>query len=132
MVGKNNTNGIIDSDILIDAMNGIVEAIDFLAERETEKIEISIVSAIELTIGCRNKDEKKELQKFLQKCIFSPITPTASQSAFQLIESYHLSHGLLLADALIAATVLERDATLYTKNTRHFQMIPRLAIIRPY
>lgn len=132
MVGKNNANGVIDSDILIDAMNGIVEAIDFLAERETEKIEISIVSAIELTIGCRNKDEKRKLQKFLQKCIFLPITPTASESAFQLIESYYLSHGLLLADALIAATVIESGATLYTKNTRHFQMIPRLAIIRPY
>lgn len=132
MVGKNNTNGIIDSDILIDAMNGIVEAIDFLAERETEKIEISIVSAIELTVGCQNKDEKRELQKFLQKCIFLPITPTASESAFQLIESYYLSHGLLLADALIAATVLERGATFYTKNTRHFQMIPELKIIRPY
>ena len=132
MVGKNNANGVIDSDILIDAMNGIVEAIDFLAERETEKIEISIVSAIELTIGCRNKDEERELQKFLQKCLFLPITPTASESAFQLIKSYYLSHGLLLADALIASTVLENGATLYTKNTRHFQMIPGLKIIRPY
>ncbi len=132
MFRTNNTNGIIDTDILIDAMNGVGEAIGFLAERETEKIEISIVSAIELTIGCRNKDEMKELQKFLQKCILLPITPTASQSALQLIESYYLSHGLLMGDALIAATVMERGATLYTKNTRHFQMIPRLAIIRPY
>ena len=132
MVGKNNSNGVIDSDILIDAMNGIEEAINFLAERETEKIEINIVSAIELTMGCKNKDEKRKLQRFLQKCLFLPITPTASESAFKLIESYYLSHGLLLADALIASTVLETGVTLYTKNTRHFQMIPGLEIIRPY
>ncbi len=55
-----------------------------------------------------------------------------SQRAFELIESYNLSHGLFLADSLIAATVLEQGTTLYTKNIRHFKMIPDLAIIRPY
>jgi hypothetical protein len=45
---------------------------------------------------------------------------------------YRLSHGLLLPDALIAATAIEYDVTLYTKNVRHFQMIPGLAVVRPY
>lgn len=132
MVRTNNTDGVIDTDILIDAMNGVDDAIAFLAEKEQERIEISIVSAIELTVGCRNKIEMKELQKLLKKCILLPITTSMSQHAFELIESYNLSHGLLLADSLIAATVLEYGSTLYTKNVRHFQMIPDLTIIRPY
>jgi predicted nucleic acid-binding protein len=45
---------------------------------------------------------------------------------------YRLSHGLLLPDALIAATAIEYDVTLYTKNVCHFQMIPALTVVRPY
>ncbi len=66
MVRTNNANGVIDTDILIDAMNGVDNAIAFLAEKERERIEISIVSAIELIVGCRNKIEMKELQKLLK------------------------------------------------------------------
>ena len=49
-----------------------------------------------------------------------------------LMESFYHSHGLHLADALIAATALEYDLTLYTRNVRHFRMIPRLTISQPY
>lgn len=45
---------------------------------------------------------------------------------------YHLSHGLLLPDALIAATALDFDLSLHTKSTRHLQMISGLSVQRPY
>ena len=48
------------------------------------------------------------------------------------MQSFSLSHGLLLPGALIAATALEDDWKLYTKNVRHFRMIPGLNIVRPY
>ncbi len=96
------------------------------------EIQISIVSAMELIVGCRNKLEMTELQKFFQKCTFLPVTATISQIAFQLMQSFYLSHGLTLPDALIAATAIEHDLTLYTRNTRHFRMIPQLKISQPY
>ena len=40
--------------------------------------------------------------------------------------------ALIDSDALIAATALENGLTLMTKNTRHFQMIPKLEVVRPY
>jgi predicted nucleic acid-binding protein len=49
-----------------------------------------------------------------------------------LLRQYRLSHGLLIIDALIAATALAHGETLYTKNVRHFRMIPGLREIRPY
>lgn len=113
-------------------MNGVVEAIDFLTERKQEILEISIVSAIEVMIGCRNKDELKELQRLFAECNIIPISSSISQRAYYLAESYTLSHGLLLGDALIDATVLELEDTLYTKNIRHFRMIPSLKLSRPY
>ena len=128
-----NTDGVIDSNILIDAMNGIVEAVEFLWQnKQVTGIQISIVSAMELIAGCRNKTEMMELQKFFQICTFLPITATVSHVAFQLMESFYLSHGLILPDALIAATALEHDLTLYTRNIRHFRMIPQLKISQPY
>ena len=127
-----NADGVIDSNILIDAMNGIVDAVAFLEEQQVTEIQISIVSAMELIAGCRNKTEMTELQRFFQKCTFLPITPAVSRVAFQLIESFYLSHGLILPDALITATALEHNLTLYTRNIRHFRMIPQLKVSQPY
>lgn len=132
MVRTNNADRIIDTDILIDASKENQDSINFLTMQQEAGIQISIISAIELVVGCRNKTELSQTQKFLQSCTILPITVTASEVGYQLIETFALSHGLLLGDALIAATVLERGATLYTKNTRHFQMIPGLKIIRLY
>ena len=132
MAGTDHSNGIIDTDVPIDAMNGIVDAVAFLEEQQGTGVQISIVSAMELIAGCRNKTEMRELQRFSQKCTFLPVTAPVSQVAFQLMESFYLSHGLIMADALIAATAIEHDLTLYTRNTRHFRMIPRLKINQPY
>jgi hypothetical protein len=87
---------------------------------------------MELVTGCRNKTHLGQVQQFLQWVAVLPVSRVASQTAYQLMESFFLSHGLLMPDALIAATALEHGLTLYTKNVRHFQMIPSLSVIRPY
>ena len=125
--------GLTDSDILIDASHHLPDAVAFLAaQRAARAITISIISAMELIVGCRNKAELTRVRQFLQQVSIVPIGPSASQTAYQLMDSYFLSHGLLIADSLIAATAMERGLTLYTKNTRHLQMIPRLTAVRPY
>lgn len=48
------------------------------------------------------------------------------------MELFYLSHGLILPDALIAATAMEHNLKLYTRNTRHFRMIPELKVNQPY
>jgi predicted nucleic acid-binding protein len=44
---------------------------------------------------------------------------------------YAKSHGLHVFDSLVAATALERDLTLVTKNRRHFAMIGDLTVEVP-
>ena len=87
---------------------------------------------MELIAGCRNKTELTQTQQFLQSVLVLPIVANTSRTAYELMESFFLSHGLLIADALIAATAVEINRTLYTKNLRHFQMIPGLSVGRPY
>jgi predicted nucleic acid-binding protein len=125
--------GLTDTDILIDAARGVTNAISFLnAQRTTSGLYVSIISPMELVAGCGNKAELAQVQQFLQRVTIVPVSTAASHVAYQLMESFFLSHGLLIPDALIAATALEHGLTLHTKNVRHFQMIPRLRVLRPY
>jgi predicted nucleic acid-binding protein len=55
-----------------------------------------------------------------------------SQQAYDLIAQYGKSHGMVIPDALIAATALVEGLPLVTHNDRHFIMIAGLQIHRPY
>ena len=124
---------LIDTDVLIDAARGHADAVALLREQNRAfRVQISIISAMELTMGSRNKSELKEIKRFLQPARILPINADTSETAHGLIVSFTLSHGLMIPDALIAATALQNELTLITKNTRHFQMIPSLEVIRPY
>lgn len=59
------------------------------------------------------------------------ITPEISQRAIYLIETYSNSHGLMLPDALIAATALENDLTIVTCNVDDFKCIQNLKWVKP-
>ena len=125
--------GLTDTDILIDVSRGFPDAVAFLSQlHATSGVCTSIISAMELVAGCRHKTELTNVQNFLGKLVLLPVDGSISQTAYTLMESYFLSHGLVIPDALIAATALEHRLTLYTKNTRHFQMISSLLIVRPY
>ncbi|MBU2610429.1 MAG: PIN domain-containing protein, partial [Chloroflexi bacterium] len=45
-----------------------------------------------------------------------------SSAAVELIRKYRLSHGLLIPDALIAATALTQNFDFITKNQRDSRM----------
>lgn len=52
--------------------------------------------------------------------------------AVDLVRKYNLSHGLLIADAIIAATVLISEAQLFSKNANDFTFIENLSVTKPY
>lgn len=56
------------------------------------------------------------------------MDPTVSHEAVNLVRQYRLSHGLLIADALIAATCLVNAIPLLTKNQRDFRFITGLQL----
>jgi predicted nucleic acid-binding protein len=57
-----------------------------------------------------------------------PVTETVTQRAIELMETFTLSHGLQMGDALIAATALELNVPILTANVKHFGIIPMLSI----
>ena len=123
---------IVDSDILIDVARGEADAINCLLHLEkTSTLAISAVSQMELIVGCQNKRELKDLEKFLDRYQILRITEQISDRAVGLLKRYFLSHGLLIADGLIAATALVHDEAFITENQRDFRFIAGLNLL-PY
>ena len=128
------TRILIDSTILIDFSRGNKEALEFLdhAMKNNEEMAISVISSMELIIGCRDKVDLQKIQKFLSEFEIVDISIPISRKAHQLIVQYSKSHGLVIPDAFIAGTALEEGLDLITSNVRHFGMISGITIQKPY
>jgi len=123
---------VVDTDILIDAGRSINEAVDYLQELErSTSLAVSVVTQMELIVGCRNKAELWALEQFLKRFRVLKINEVISDKAVELLQQYRLSHGLLIADAFIAATALSWGYPLASKNQRDYRFITDLDLL-PY
>ncbi len=121
---------IIDTDILIDAGRGVQEAVDCLnAIAASTMPTISVITQMELIVGCRNKSELQKLAKFLEQFQIAQLDETISSKAVALLQQYRLSHGLLIADSLIAATAVAWEMPLISKNQRDYKFISELELL---
>ena len=129
MAGK-----LLDTTVLIDLSRGKLDAADYVdSERQVgTELFVSVVSAMELIVGCRNKAEVVKAEKQIADFQLIQLTPAMSQKAYELITTYSKSHGLMIPDALIAATALTESLELMSDNDRHFKMIPNLIVARPF
>ena len=122
---------IIDTDILIDLARGDLSATSSLqAFQQTYLISISSVTEMELIVGCRNKTELQELDNLLSLFQVLKLTSHISDIAAGLQRQYRLSHGLLIPDALIAATALAQGVAFTTKNQRDYRFIESLNLLQ--
>ena len=121
---------LIDTDVLIWYMRGNRKA--FKAVEALGEISISVVTYIELVQGLRNKAELNTLKNFLQakSTAILHVTNSISATAMFLVEHYHFGFSLELADALIAATALDRGLPLFTGNARHYRAVKNLVLKR--
>lgn len=71
------------------------------------------------------------MEKFLKRFQILQITEQISDYAANLLKQYFLSHGLLIADGLIAATAIVHNEAFITKNQRDFRFITGLNLL-PY
>jgi predicted nucleic acid-binding protein len=122
-----NNNLLLDTDIIVNVGRGDTGAVAQVnAMLKSGSTYISTVTEMELVVGCRNKAELRSLSMLLERFIVVHLTPEISTSAVTLLKTYRLSHGLLIADALIAATALVMGRVLVSGNTKHFSMIKDL------
>ncbi len=114
---------LLDTDILIDYLRNRPEAVTYLDSLD-EDLEISVITAAELYAGVREGVERAKLDTFLLAFVVIPLDSAIAVRGGLLRRDYGKSHGMGLADALIAATALVRQVQLVSLNRKHFPMLP--------
>ncbi len=117
-----------DTNVFSRIFKGDLAVTEFVENLEAV---IDTTIYIECLQGSKSNQEKRVIKKVLDNFPLFPITPKISERAIELIDKYSNSHGLLLADALIAATALENDLTVVTYNVDDFKFIDGLKYLKP-
>ena len=121
---------IVDTDLLIDVGRGNDVAITYLENLEaSSKMAISAVTQMELFVGCQNKRELRATEQFLERFEILKLNEQISNIAVDLLREYRLSHGLLIADAIIAATAISFEVPFTSKNQKDYRFIESLNLL---
>ena len=119
---------LVDTDVLIWHLRGYAQA-----TRRLDRIDaltLSAVTYLEILQGMRNRGELAAVKKMLERraATVLPLTEATTQRAIEFMESYCLSHGLQMGDALIAATALDLGLPVLTANVKHFRVVQGLKV----
>jgi predicted nucleic acid-binding protein len=115
---------LIDTDVLVDFLRGFPLAIEYI-KTHSEDIIISAISVAELYAGVKDS-EREQLDALISIFDVIPATKEIAVTGGLLKQQYFKTHGVGLADAIIAATSINFNATLKTLNIRHFPMLKGL------
>ena len=114
-----------DTDVLVDFLRGHSKAVAFVNTHHIRIILSSIVVA-ELYAGVRGDAESEALRDFVSLFRVVPVTAEIAKAAGLYKRDYGRSHGVGLADAVLAATAQAENAELKTLNTRNYPMLKGL------
>jgi len=115
---------LIDSDILIEVSRGKNRAVvSTWIELSTSDAAVlySPVSVAELWAGAR-PSEYDALHNLFRALTCAPIDEEVGRQAGAYLQRYRRSHGVEVADALIAANAVANNAELWTRNRKHYPM----------
>ena len=107
---------LCDTNILIEFFKKNEKTKEILSKIGNQNISISSITFMELLVGARNKQELQKLYEAINKISLLHTSGNISMLAVELINKYTKSHGLLIPDALIAATAIAYDFPLLTYN----------------
>jgi predicted nucleic acid-binding protein len=110
---------LVDTDIFVDHLRGTRRL-----QPGRDRILYSVVTRCELFAG--REVEEETVQRLLEPFEEIPVDRPVAERAGRLRRT-----GLRTPDALIAATALDRQLVLVTRNTRDFQSARGLKLRHP-
>ena len=116
---------LLDTDVLIDFFRGYSKAVA-LVKKYNARIILSSIVVSELFAGVKGDIEEATLQNFVSLFRVVPIDTEIGKAGGLYKRDYGQSHGVGLADAILAATVKAENAELKTLNTKHYPMLKGL------
>lgn len=117
---------LLDTDVLVDFLRGNEKAVAFVMDH-SDQIILSSIVVVELYAGVRGKEEQSRLDDLADLFPVVPVTAEIAKAGGLYMRNYSKSHGIGLADAILAATAQVEQAELKTLNVRHYPMFRSLA-----
>ena len=125
---------LIDTDWVADYLAGRQEAFRLFSGFRRDEISVSLMTSGEIYEGVYYsrdpRGSQRTLRNFLRWVSVAPISRSVMQG-FARIRGDLRSRGQLIGDPdiLIAATAIQHDAILVTRNIRHYGRIPELKLL---
>jgi hypothetical protein len=114
----------IDTDVVIEVLRGrnraFTENWQRLAASQVA-ILISPITIAEVGAGARPR-EKDAIARLFAPLICVPIDSLIGHRAGEYLLRYARSHNVEIGDALIAASAMQSNAALWTRNHKHYPM----------
>ena len=120
---------LIDTDVVIDHLRGYGPAVS-LVSSTAHHLLLSSITVAEIYQGVRGETdghEQRVLSEFLDRFEIIPVSLEIATAAGLIRRDYGKSHGVGLADSIIAASANSMRAALKTLNVNHFPMFQGLA-----
>lgn len=108
-------NWLLDTNILIDYLQGHAEAQAVISAPEAGSI--SIMTWMEVLVAARSEAEEHDLRHWMQRFGILPVDDAVALGAVRLRRQ---QTRLRLPDALIRASATVHSLILVTRNTRDF------------
>ena len=122
---------LLDTNIFVDHLRNFSPAVNFFSKfTKIDDVFFSAITEAELLAGTINNDptKREKLLHFLYRWVKVPVTNPIAVLAGDLSRKY----GLYIPDAIIAATALENNLGLITKNFKDFKKVEGLKVTLPY
>lgn len=109
---------LVDTDVLVDHLRGA----EPFEPRRQDRVSYSVITRAELFAG--SQEAESSVATLLDGMAELVVTRAVAEAAGRI----RRDPGIRLPDALIAATALEHDLRLVTRNRKHVTAVPRLKI----
>ncbi|MFC1853754.1 type II toxin-antitoxin system VapC family toxin [candidate division CSSED10-310 bacterium] len=116
---------LFDTDVLIDFLRGHSKAVA-LVNANSDRIILSSIVVAELYAGVKGDAEQAVLEDFVSLFRVVPVSAKIAKAGGLYKRDFGKSHGVGLADAILAATIEAENAELKTLNTKHYPMLKSL------
>jgi predicted nucleic acid-binding protein len=113
---------LLDTDILVDFLRGHSKAMAFV-NASFARIILSTIVVAELYAGVKGDAEHTVLEDFVSLFRIVPVNVNIAKAGGLYKRDYGKSHGVGLADAILAATAEAETAELKTLNIKHYPML---------
>jgi tRNA(fMet)-specific endonuclease VapC len=129
---------LVDSNIVVDHLLAVPTASALLEQLAPDGVAISIITYMEAFQGVEQSSDpdraREKFHAFLAGVLILPLSFAVAERCARLrktLKSQNKRVNSRALDLIIAATALEYNLTLVTKNTDDFKDIPDLPLSQP-